>query len=321
MPRTIIYVIIPVFLLTFWACRQDETTELNPAVQQQIALLPADADVLGFADIQSMQKSRFFDFITDSLDRELDNDEDYKALMQELGLDLKKDLYRFYFAANMQEEDSLNVLLVLDGNFQQDKILAKIEEKSRPNEITKTDFGPYTLYSFQKNKAFAFINNKSLVAGSENWVRVYLKKRSGAQPDLSLQIQEQLKTLPFKDQSWLLARVGQWTKKMEQKSDHPRLKGLSSLQNIALSIKADDHLRFFGLGRFDDEEKCELFYDAFKGLLAAAKLTLSEDRTVVDILNSIRVNNDGKQIRMQFDFNREDLQKLLESKHTLATKI
>jgi len=321
MRRTFLITLVFSMLLVFSACRKESGHTLSPGIQRQVALLPADADVLGFLDIQAVQNSPFFDFITDSLQAELNEDEDFKTLTDELGLDPQKDIQRMYLAARFKNEDNLNILLVIEGNFQPDKILAKIEKEADSDSFKKTAYDKYKIYLFPEDKAFAFTDNRHIIAGTVQWVKLYLKNVSGSAPALNPEIKKRLKKLPYINQAWLLAEIGQWTKKIKQDDTHPRLKGLSSLKQFDFAMELNGELRFFSQGIFDDEEKCQLFHDALKGLIAAGKLAVSDDRSVVDILNKITIRNRGKDLDINFEISRDDLQKLLNRKKSWATKI
>ncbi len=321
MRHTFMIVFLLSMLLAFMACRKEKTSNLSPQVQQQVAFLPSDADVLGFIDIQAMQKSRFFDFITDSLEAELHRDKDFRALMDELGLDPQKDIQRMYFAARYEGKDKFKALLVTEGDFQPRKILAKIEEETDYEKVEKTTYADYELYLLPKDKAFAFTDNRHLIAGSEQYVKNYLTRLSDSPPAITPRLKKRLEKLPYLSQAWLLAKIDQWTKKIEQNNGHPKLKGLSSLQQLDFSLELNEQLRFFIRGIFDDKEKCQLFQEALKGFVAAGKLAVSDDRSIVDVLNKIDIQNNGLNLEVRFKINRDDFQKLLDRKKTLATKI
>jgi len=321
MRRLFVFVFFFGALLVLPACQKESAHRFSPQVQKQVALLPTDADVIGFLDIQAMQKSGFFDFITDSLKAELNEDEDFKALMDELGLEPKKDIQRMYFAAHYKGEDNLQVLLITEGNFQPQKILAKIEKETTNQDVKKTTYDKYELYLFPKDKAFAFTDNQRMITGSVQWVKLYLDKLSDRQPALTSDLKKRIEKLPYTNQAWLLTRIGQWTKKIENESEHPRLEGLSSLQQLDFAMDLNEQLRFYSQATFDNREMCQLFTDAVKGLIAAGKLAVSENRSVVDVLNKIDIQNDGLNLEVRFEISHDDFQKLLDSKKNLAIKI
>ena len=72
---------------------------------------------------------------------------------------------------------------------------------------------------------------------------------------------------------------------------------LRSVEHVDFSMDLTREIRMAGQGTFVDPEKAELFHDALKGMVAAAKLSASNDRELVDILNKLEVETDNNNVR------------------------
>ena len=90
-----------------------------------------------------------------------------------------------------------------------------------------------------------------------------------------------------------------------------QFEGLRSIQNLDFSMKVGQDLRFAGEGQFSDAENAELFHDAVKGALAAAKLSVSGDREAVDVLNKIKIKAKDNRVVVDFQINKADVEKLI----------
>jgi hypothetical protein len=79
-------------------------------------------------------------------------------------------------------------------------------------------------------------------------------------------------------------------------------------------------MKFHALGQFEDAEKAGLFRDAMKGFVATAKLSMSEDRDAIDILNKIKIDTKKDEVVIQFKMSQEDIDKLKEKRKAWAIK-
>ena len=83
-------------------------------------------------------------------------------------------------------------------------------------------------------------------------------------------------------------------------------------------MKVGQDLQFAGEGEFADAENAELFHDAVKGALAAAKLSMSGDREAVDVLNKIEIKIKGSRVVVNSQINKADVDKLVAKRDELT---
>jgi hypothetical protein len=135
---------------------------------------------------------------------------------------------------------------------------------------------------------------------------------------------ERINSLKYKNDAWFTLNtepmIGEMLDKMNKSSEGERLAGLKSVKNLNFSMKVNDELIFSGVGNFSDNEKAKLFHDALKGFVATAKLSLSEDRDAVDVLNKIDIDTRGDQVLVNFKMSKDDVEKLMEKRSRIAYK-
>jgi hypothetical protein len=94
---------------------------------------------------------------------------------------------------------------------------------------------------------------------------------------------------------------------------------LESVEQVNISFRLTEQFRLDSYGNFADDEKAGLFYDALKGFVAAAKLSVSDDRSAVDILNKIKIEQDGRSVRMHFEMSQEEIRKMVDKEYKIAS--
>jgi hypothetical protein len=106
---------------------------------------------------------------------------------------------------------------------------------------------------------------------------------------------------------------------MDQKPFLPKnFKGIKNIKNGSISMDFSEQLSFYGQGECLDTEKATLLSDAIKGLLASAKLAVSDERDVVDIINKVNVQTKKEKVTVQFKMNAEEIEKLIQKRKAYA---
>ena len=99
-------------------------------------------------------------------------------------------------------------------------------------------------------------------------------------------------------------------------------RAMKSLQGVLLSAQIEEQAKLYGEALCDNEENSRLLAQAAKGALATAKLSVSDDRDAVDMLNRIDVELKGKSVEMRADLDKAFFDKWLEkTKHGRAVAI
>ena len=87
-----------------------------------------------------------------------------------------------------------------------------------------------------------------------------------------------------------------------------------------MSVSVAKDIKFNGICTCNDGQNAENIEEIIRGAIAAAKLTCSDDRESIDILNTVEVNVHGSQVEVSFDMSYNDVEHLLRKKGLIAEK-
>jgi len=299
-------------ILVLVGCEDLSRNKVSKTVLEQAALLPEKATAITYLDVQSMKNSRFFELFKEDMDLVMERDSLEK--MSEI-LDIDQNIDNVFFAMTLEEEiDEPSVIIVMKGHFYPQNFDDFLLKHDKEKEFTKEKFGGYNLYVNSKEEmAFSPIGNELLVAGSISEVKDWVQKKTDNYRNRRFEgeLRNLLSETRYANASWVIAKSEYIKKKMQLEDDElKKLKGLQSLEKAVASFAFADDFSMDGVGIFDDPEQTRLFYDAVKGILAMAKIGISEDREAVDLINKIKLESKDNRLEMQFDYDREEIQKL-----------
>ena len=318
----------PVFIISFVIAISgcNKMAERVPkSMETQLALLPEQATAIGYVNVKKIHDSEFFKMILDSADVNPFHQNEYQEFVEATGLDLQKDIDEIYIAGNPgdhpQEKDGLIVVL---GKFDSEKIIVYIKNKSekKAHTLTSSNYEGHNIYRISDKDTinFSFFDANTLLAGSENNIMQWIDKSSGKSKESPNKLISQIDKLKYKDTAWFTINTEHLTEMLKNK-DVKKLKSLENLKKISICLNLVETFKLFGQSEFSSGDQAELFYDAIKGFIAAGKLSTSEDRDLVDVLNSIDVNQNNDQVTVNVEFTKQDVEKLLNLKNTMVPKI
>lgn len=321
--RTFLSFIFVIGIVSLFTGCEKVTEQLPQTMETQLALLPENANALGYMNVKKIHESDFVNIFLDSSKASPFADEEYQEFVEATGLDLRKDITEVYFAAILGEHSyEKDGLAVINGNFDPNKIIDYIKKESQSHTLTKSSYGNYNIYNFAEDDTvnFSFVNNTTLLVGSEDNITTWIDKSSGKSGEFKNELISKVDKIKYKDTAWFTMDASLIIEELKKK-DIKKLKSLESLKNISLSMNLVEKFKFFGESEFTSSEQAELFYDAIKGFIAAGKISTSDDREFVDLLNSIEVNHDSEQVTINIDFSKDDVEKLLNMKDSIAPNI
>jgi hypothetical protein len=317
------FAIIFLLAILFWQCAPDHSESLSTEMAVELAMLPADPAAIGYLNIESIKKSEFFSFVEENLERNPFYSDDYQEFMDATGLDIREDIDEVYYTFSKKEADADPALFaVIKGKFQPERIMTYLMEEEGEALREKT-VDEHTIYLIEDGEfAICFADNQRLLAGNQNRIEAWLQNKSEDQrAKLSEPLNKSIQAVKYKQQGWMVVDAKKLvTEMMEEFShrDNERFQGLKSLKQMNFSVNFDERMKFNALGQFLDEEKAELFRDALKGFIASAKLSMSEDREAIDVLNKIDVDANKNEVIIQFKMSREDIERLRQKREELA---
>lgn len=321
--RTVLPIIFIISLFTLITSCTEITQQLPETMEAQLALLPDKANALGYVNVKKIHESDFINMFLDSSKANPFHDEEYQAFVEATGLDLQKDIAEVYIAVNLgehpHEKDGLAVIL---GNFNADKIIKYIKEEADAPALNKNAYNDHDIFQLVDDDSitFSFFDDNTLLVGSENNIKEWMDKSMKKSAKSENELLAEIRKLKYKDSAWFTMNASLLTEELKKKNIK-KLKSLESLKNVSISIDMSDKLKIFGESEFTSGEQAELFYDAIKGFIAAGKLSTSDDRDFVDLLNSITVNNENEQVTINIEFSKDNVEKLLDKKDSLVSNV
>jgi len=314
------------FAIFFWHCAREKPEPMPTGMVEELALLPESPTGLGYFSLEAFRQSPVYTIIRDSLKQAGCEDRDYQEFVEMTGLDVIRDVNEIYFmviADTIKEKPAF--LITVNGTFDSEKIVNFILKKDEDRELVKEEFQGITLFTLKEERfAFCFPSSDRLVWGDIQLIKSYLEKLNSSphpgQPGPV--VEEMIKPLQYKSGGWLVVNVPPIFKAVTEKMGHhreaPKLNGFKSLQQINLSAKIEQNLRFSGVSRFDDAQKAKLFFDAIKGFISSLKLAASDDRQTVDVLSKIKVRQRNQEVQVHFQLTIDDIKRLMKKKMELG---
>lgn len=322
--RILLLLSVMFFLTVIISCVQERKHPVSAEMKTQIALLPQDAGVFGYVNIKRLSNAEFSHFFVDSAKKHLMSKSDFSDFVEQTGLDPEKDIREVYFAIKPDADKKIpQGLVVAKGEFDSEKIVKFLFEKEEYNRIFKEDYKGNDLYFIEEKMfAFCFANNQTLIGGGKEKVKIWLDKQQSGSGSVTAHkaLLQELENMKYKEGMWLSLNPKVWKEQLKGKR-LPDFKGLDELENMGFSLDITDKLQFSVRGAFTNTEKAKLFEEAIKGFVAAGKLSVSDEREVIDILNSIDVQADGNNVKVDFEINEQDAKKLIEKKKKISKKI
>jgi len=320
MRQKLVFIVIMTFILAaFVQCSREHSESLSSEMARELALLPAPVAGLGYLNIKAVKESPFFSMVKENLEENPFYSDEYQEFIEATGLDIRRDIDELFICVHPEPEDDDHDLFVLvKGTYHSEKIMDYIMKKSADEgvKITSENIAQKTIYNLPgEDFSLCFADNNRLILGHKNKIKTWLDNfNKNVEPGGENALQNRVRAVRYKGEGWLSIDAQEMVSKMIREIDHPsregRFEALESLQEMNASVKFEEKMKFYGTGQFSDPEKAQLFHDALKGLIATAKLSMSKDRKAVDVLNKIQTNSKGKEIVIEFEMSKEDIEKL-----------
>lgn len=317
--RAIYMMTVFLLALLLWQCGRGPES-MSSDMSHQLAMMPAGAG-LAYVNLEQIRSSDFYQLFLDSLNGNMDHNERMNEFVEATGVDPRKDVQEIYVALNPGKgDDEERFLAVLIGRYDPEKVIRFIEGNDQHQIASREDYNGIALFSdaHGNGPSIAFVDNRQAVVGSSDWVKSWLdQNKSGkggntANRDLAADVK-------YKNGAWMVLNAGEMVDEfmngMGRSPEMRRFGALEAIEKVNLSFSFTDRILMDGSGRFSDAANAELFHDAIKGLLAAAKLTVSSDRDAVDVINKINITTDKNQVRINTEMTRQDLEKMIRQRH------
>jgi hypothetical protein len=312
------YIIFLLSLVLITSCSIVERESLSAEMRGQLKKLPHDANLIGHINFAKMKSSPVFDLFQKDIEDEMFQSEEYQDFLKSTGFDIEKDIHEVYFAAISQEKiEGYSGIFIASGTFNPDKIIAYVQEQDMKKELLTETYDQFTLYYFEEEKLyFCFKDDKTIIGGSQTLV---IKALTEENSETDLVLMPQIKSLRYKSWAWMTMNTESILKKMQANWITERMQFVKSIRSASMAIKLTDNLYFNGECLCSDNEKAGLLKDALKGAIAAAKLSVSDDRGTIDVLNGINVETENNLLITNGEMSKNDIEKLIAQKNKVLS--
>lgn len=318
--RMIHIVTVFILALVLWQCGKGPES-ISSDMSHRLAMMPA-SDGLLYVNLDQIRASDFYQLFLDSLNGKMSPDGHMQEFTDATGVDPRKDVQEIYAAVNPGERHGEeNFLAVLIGRYDAEKVIRYIEANDQMQRLSREDYNGVALFSERHGNgpAFALVDNRQAVVGSREWVKNWLDQNTSGKGGNSAN-QDLVKNIQYKNGAWMVLNAGKmmdglFMNEFGRNPEMRRFKALEAIEKVSVSFSFTDRIRMDGNGQFSDAANAELFQDAIKGLLAAAKLTVSSDRDAVDVINKIDISTDKNRVHVKTEMTRQDLEKMIRQRH------
>lgn len=300
-----------------WSCGESPRN-LSRAQVEELARIPDAYPGLAYINMQQLRESPLFPTVRDSLDVALHGGTGYRDLVDHTGLDPVRDTDALYLAFHLQEgPGERGFLVVATGSFDPERLAAYAREKAHDRPVEEGVYRDVTLFypgGDGDEAAFAAVDAGHLIAGDRISVEAWIDRFRDGGENAGERL-DALGAMAFPNGMWLRMDVAETVAHRLPMLPEALGLGTTVLAGVhQMSISADllEGLHMRGEGRFADDEQAQLFHDALKGMFAAARLSMSNDREMVDLLRQIDVRQDAASVSMEVDYSADAVRRLME---------
>lgn len=303
-------------------CGPSGVEKMPADMEKQVRILSQWSNVVGYVNFSEIRQSAMFELFFKDDWNPLKNSSDYRDFVEKTGLDVKKNITAVYAAANFgKNERNRQVLFIIEGQFNTQKLVDYFNEMSETRPLQPEKYKSFTIYTPKNDDvSICFIDERQALAGTNSHIKKYLDASSAGPINENSTLLSRVNSLKYKKQGWLVVSSALFSEGLNTR-DLKKWNVLKSLQYTAMSCKMSDSFSMQAVGAFDDAEKAELLRDAIKGVIAAVKLSVSNDRDVIDVLNKIDVENNNEKMQIDLSMTRDEVKKLMDKRDELKREI
>lgn len=310
--------ILPILILIIsFSCEKQASEKLPLDIKAELIRLPAGVNAIGYFNAENIVKSEILKPFIDSVRTALLSNEELQDLFKDANFDPEKDLKSIFIALKMSDDkENPSFFQVAKGNFKEERIISFVRQKDEKQTLKSSDYAGYKLYSGKKeNFSVCFYDKNTLLAGNTHLLKEWIDNKQNTH---NQELLKQIANLRYKTQMWLAVETSELAKRLDKEKISKNLPALKFLKSGGVSFNFNDNIRFYGESSFINKEKAELFLDTIKGLLSAAKLGVSNERELVDLINEIKLEANQNTISMAFRLSVEEIKNVIDKKKKLT---
>lgn len=319
-----------VAVLAFLYCADKPSQSSGAALGAEgLDYVPRNSNALFYANLQEFRKTPFGKGMSVRFQRELDleEDPDYREFVERTGLDLNRDVLEVWGNAVIVDEERTEGGAIVRARFDRDRLLRYIEEKER-GEFERQTYRDYELFvDPDDSDALTILDDQTVAFGHIAWLKKTIDHLKGDSPSIreNAVMMGLVEQIPDNSQVWAALDMRDlsegWVQEMQRSgAQFQGAESLESLESMILYVQAGDAARTTLLGNFGSAEKAQLLADMLRGLKAMAKLAVSDDREIVDLLDRVGIEVDGPRLSIVATIDEELIRKLEENKDRWGNK-
>ena len=274
--------LIIVMFLTFF-------TTMAPASEMQKKFIASDAKWLIHLDFKAFIKTRLWDNIYEKKKFKIDNKNE--DLLKEINFDVLKDL--FSVSVYGVDKGDKNAVVLINGNFNRDKIIKRLVSKENP-EISK--YGKFKIYHWDEDDFGTFIgDNLVVITHSRVNMEYALDVIKGKKSDFrGSPLSKRLNEVP--GDAILFALAGDLSKMIGKHRKMPMMIDKSKMA-LFLAMERNNDLRLSLKLHTESPEAAKNLMQVGNGLLALAKMSGEDLKGKKKIINSIMISAEGNIVK------------------------
>jgi hypothetical protein len=317
------FFIATIFMIVLSSCSYEKNESFTAVQKEVFAKLPADAQFYAFFNVEEAQKAAFLSRFKDSIQVRLEKQTQMQEMFQQTGLEPMKDIQQLFSAGKMVD-GKLRSVVAVRGNFNVAQIKAYMAKKDSAQIIQREEINGVDVFS-NKNRpqmAFAFSDNSLMFGGDRAMVLAALEPAASGTSRL---LNDYGSTIKYKAHAFVYGDIQAMETMVGQSLESDRMeipeKLLRDIQSVSISMKLNEAMNMAGEGHMQTAEKAELYLDMLKGALSTVKLSVSDERALVDIVNQMKFKSNGNIVTMDFELSQDDVETLREKMNTVENAV
>ncbi len=278
----------------------------------EMAYLPADAAMVGFANVREVMNSEF----RQKMIAVIPSGEERDEFQRQTGIDIEHDIDTVLAASTVGEPDKHGLVLVR-GRFNDGQIEGVIRQHGgtmeQYNGVRLVVANPQTMHAdgmprdvVEKSETFAlaFLETGLLAVGSETAVKAAIDaKASGKNATTNDELMKYIGEIQTGQSAWAVGRFDA----IKGSPDMPEQikQHLPAVQWFAVSTRVNGGVTGTLRAEATDDASAENLRDVVRGGLAMGRLVSGNDPRVDMLINSLQMSGSGKTVALSFSVSPE----------------
>lgn len=259
---------------------------------QDLAYVPADASMVGYADVREIMNSDFRQKIKAAMPTGEGRDE----FFQETGIDIERDVTSVLAAVSRPDRGhpEQDTVILVRGVFEQ----GRIEAVALQHGATVADYKGRRIVGAD-GKGVVFLEPGLVAVGSPDTLRRAIDAREGGvNVTTNAEVMRLVNDLDGNNNAWAVGRMTDF-QKVEGLPEPVRAQ-LPMVQWFAVSGHVNGGLSGSIRAEARDDQAAENLRDVIKGGMALARLQMGRDAKLDAMINTLQMTGTGKNVQLSF---------------------